>query len=194
MNAEVRAMKTPAEQALAKTFASAREQLPGKGALAKLRERCVRALRRAGPAAPPRRGMEIHRFARAHARCLSAGRAARCGGESPRQERRQAAGRDRCAPAGVCRRRVRAGIVRSYARGGADHRLHGRCARQRRCAGCQCRQDGRDRRCRGRAQYRADGRRRGDSRSPPAPSSSARSIWCLRPAATSQARPSSARW
>jgi Fe-S cluster assembly protein SufD len=37
MNAEVRAIKTPAEQALAETFASARDRLPGKGAVATLR-------------------------------------------------------------------------------------------------------------------------------------------------------------
>ncbi len=38
MNAEVRTMKTAAEQALAQTFASARGTLPGKGAVANLRE------------------------------------------------------------------------------------------------------------------------------------------------------------
>ena len=38
MNAELRAIKTPAEQALANEFASARAKLPGKGAVAKLRE------------------------------------------------------------------------------------------------------------------------------------------------------------
>jgi Fe-S cluster assembly protein SufD len=38
MNAEVRAIKTPAEQALAESFARARATLPGKGALAVLRE------------------------------------------------------------------------------------------------------------------------------------------------------------
>jgi len=38
MNAEVRAMKTPAEQALSAAFTGARGSLPGKGAVAKLRE------------------------------------------------------------------------------------------------------------------------------------------------------------
>ena len=38
MNAEVRAIKTPAEQAIAESFARARGTLPGKGALAVLRE------------------------------------------------------------------------------------------------------------------------------------------------------------
>jgi Fe-S cluster assembly protein SufD len=42
MNVEVRAMKTPAEQALAATFASARATLPGKGAIAALREDAFR--------------------------------------------------------------------------------------------------------------------------------------------------------
>jgi len=39
MNAEVRAMKTPAEQSLGAAFAAARDKLPGKGAVTKLREK-----------------------------------------------------------------------------------------------------------------------------------------------------------
>jgi len=42
MNAEVRAIKTPAEQALSAAFASARSTLPGKGAVAALREDAFR--------------------------------------------------------------------------------------------------------------------------------------------------------
>jgi Fe-S cluster assembly protein SufD len=42
MNAEVRAMKTPAEQALSAAFTAARGKLPGKGALASLREDAFR--------------------------------------------------------------------------------------------------------------------------------------------------------
>ena len=42
MNAEVRAMKTPAEQALSAAYASARGTLPGKGALAALRDDAFR--------------------------------------------------------------------------------------------------------------------------------------------------------
>ena len=42
MNAEVRAMKTPAEQALSAAFAAARDTLPGKGAVAALREDAFR--------------------------------------------------------------------------------------------------------------------------------------------------------
>ena len=38
MNAEVRAIKTPAELALSAAFGAARATLPGKGAVAKLRE------------------------------------------------------------------------------------------------------------------------------------------------------------
>src|SRR6187401_1203205 len=38
MNAEVRAIKTPAEQALNAAYAAARAKLPGKGAVADLRE------------------------------------------------------------------------------------------------------------------------------------------------------------
>ena len=41
MNAELRAIKTPTEQALANEFASARAKLPGKGAVAKLRVSCA---------------------------------------------------------------------------------------------------------------------------------------------------------
>jgi len=42
MNADVRAMKTPAEQALSTAFAAARGSLPGKGAVADLREDAFR--------------------------------------------------------------------------------------------------------------------------------------------------------
>jgi Fe-S cluster assembly protein SufD len=42
MNAEVKAMKTPAEQALSAAFAAARGVLPGKGVIAKLREDAFR--------------------------------------------------------------------------------------------------------------------------------------------------------
>jgi len=42
MNAEVRAMKTPAEQALSAAFATARGTLPGKGAVAAMREGAFR--------------------------------------------------------------------------------------------------------------------------------------------------------
>ena len=48
MNAEVRAMKTPAEQALSAAFASARGRLPGKGAVAALREDAFRQFDRQG--------------------------------------------------------------------------------------------------------------------------------------------------
>jgi len=42
MNAEIRAIKTPAEQALGTAYAGARDQLPGKGAIAALREDAFR--------------------------------------------------------------------------------------------------------------------------------------------------------
>ena len=42
MNADIRAMKTPAEQALASAYAGARDKLPGKGAVAVLREDAFR--------------------------------------------------------------------------------------------------------------------------------------------------------
>ena len=37
MNAEVRSLKTPAEQALTEAFAAAKSKLPGQGAVAALR-------------------------------------------------------------------------------------------------------------------------------------------------------------
>ena len=43
MNAEVRVMKTPAEQALAEVFSVAKPQLPGRGEIAALRERAFRS-------------------------------------------------------------------------------------------------------------------------------------------------------
>src|SRR5258706_4773292 len=43
MNAEVRAIKTPAEQALSAAYTGAREKLPGKGAIASLREDAFRS-------------------------------------------------------------------------------------------------------------------------------------------------------
>ena len=42
MNVELRASKTPAEQALSAAFAAARNTLPGKGAVAALREDAFR--------------------------------------------------------------------------------------------------------------------------------------------------------
>ena len=44
MNVELRATKTAAEQGLSDAFAAARASLPGKGALAKLRQDGVRPL------------------------------------------------------------------------------------------------------------------------------------------------------
>lgn len=48
MNAEVRAIKTPAEQALSAAYASVRGTLPGKGAVAALREDAIRAFEARG--------------------------------------------------------------------------------------------------------------------------------------------------
>jgi Fe-S cluster assembly protein SufD len=48
MNAEVRTMKTTAEQALAQTFASARGTLPGKGAVVRLRDDAFQRFDRQG--------------------------------------------------------------------------------------------------------------------------------------------------
>jgi Fe-S cluster assembly protein SufD len=48
MNAEVRAMKTPAEQALSASYQAVRSKLPGKGAVAALREDAFRQFESAG--------------------------------------------------------------------------------------------------------------------------------------------------
>jgi Fe-S cluster assembly protein SufD len=48
MNAEVRAIKTPAEQALNAAYAAARSKLPGKGAIADLREAAFQRFEAAG--------------------------------------------------------------------------------------------------------------------------------------------------
>src|SRR5262245_22298597 len=48
MTAEVRAMKTPAEQALNAAYAAARAKLPGKGAIADLREAAFQRFDAAG--------------------------------------------------------------------------------------------------------------------------------------------------
>ena len=72
MNAEVRPIKTAAETALAANFAAAKRALPGAaGGRGAARGR-VPALRERRAAAPPGRGVEIHRPARAHARCQAA--------------------------------------------------------------------------------------------------------------------------
>ena len=68
MNVEVRNTKTAAEQALSAAFTAARDTLPGKGAVAALREDAFKRFDAKGSAAPARRGMEIHRPARADAR------------------------------------------------------------------------------------------------------------------------------
>ena len=48
MNVEVRAMKSPAEQALALAYAAARGKLPGTGAVAALRENAFRQFEGSG--------------------------------------------------------------------------------------------------------------------------------------------------
>ena len=90
MNAELRPIRTAAEQALADAFASAKARLPGERAIAALREDAFDAFDAAGPAAPPRRGMEIHRSARADAR-RAAARGAR---RTPPRKARENAGCD----------------------------------------------------------------------------------------------------
>ena len=64
---------------------TAKRALPGAAAVAALREAAFRRFDARRAAAPARRGVEIHRPARADARCQAARRRARCGGEGARQ-------------------------------------------------------------------------------------------------------------
>ena len=135
MNAEVRAMKTPAEQALSAAFAAARGTLPGKGAVAAMREGAFRAVRTRGL---PHRRVEEWKYTDLRALMREAYPLAPppdAAAQRARRERWQAAGGRRVPPAGFCRRRFRAGTVRSGAGAGPYHRLDGRRARQRRPAG-----------------------------------------------------------
>ena len=80
-------------------------KLPGAARSTSLRESAFQHLRGEGPAASPRRGMEIHRPARADARRQAAGAAAGCGGQSCRRK----------LPARFSRRRRRAASCSSTA-------------------------------------------------------------------------------
>ena len=146
----------------------------------------VRALCRGRPAAPARRGVEVHRPARADARRQAARDPARCRREGAREGCGRAARRYRQPAAGVRRRRVRARTVRSrrssrpastirpmaqaLAQGDALATKHlGKVVRDRRRGGrAQHRLHGRRRRdpCRGRRRGRAadPSRVRGDRR------------------------------
>ena len=107
--------------------------------------------------------MEVYRPARADARGEAAGEPARCRGQGPRQDRGTNARRCRNPPHRLCRRRVRAGIVRHRRAGTrSDSGFARRRARRRRSGAYgKTRHAGAGERCRRRAQYRADGRRRG---------------------------------
>ena len=143
MNAEVRTMKTAAEQALAQTFASARDRLPGKGAVAALREDAFQRFDKQGL---PHRRVEEWKYTDLRALMRDA---------YPLAAPPDAAAKLRVKDAGklltgvdsrrsgLYRRRVRARPVGPRTGRWPDHRLDGRSARQRRPAGGRpCRQDG----------------------------------------------------
>ena len=85
MNVEVRPIKTAAETALAANFAMVEARAAGRGGGRGAARAGFPALRDRRPAAPARRGMEIHRPARAHARRQAARGRARRGREGARQ-------------------------------------------------------------------------------------------------------------
>ena len=121
MNAEVRAIKTPAEQALSTAYEGARAKLPGKGALANLRED---AFKRFDAAGLPHRRVEEWKYTDLRALMRDAFPLAAPPDAAAKAKAKDAgkvfAGVD-CAPAGLRRWRFRAGIVGSDAGSGADH-------------------------------------------------------------------------
>ena len=163
MNAEVRAMKTPAEQALSAAFAARARHVAGQRRGRRAARGCVQALRCRRAAAPARRGVEIHRPARADARGQSAG------------------GAGRPAPRGTSiARRVLSGVEPSplafvdgaIAPDWSDLNAgdpgitvtRDCCALPARSAGYRSSARPRQRRCRRWSQHRVDGRRRRDAR------------------------------
>ena len=89
MNAELRSVKTNAEQALADAYQAAKAKLPGGRKVVALREAAVAPLRRAWLAEPPGRGVEIHRSPRADRRREAARRRAGRRRQGARQGGRQ---------------------------------------------------------------------------------------------------------
>ena len=65
MDAELKVIRTAAEQALIQRFPAVKASLPGGGEVVRLRDARLRSPRQARPAAPARRGVEVHRPARA---------------------------------------------------------------------------------------------------------------------------------
>ena len=89
--------KTETGRALSDAFALVRDRLPGAGKVAEARQQAFERLRARRPAAPPDRGLEIHRPARPDARSAAARGAARCGRAQARGRGPEAACDRRCA-------------------------------------------------------------------------------------------------
>ena len=141
-------VKTPAEQALADAYAGARARLPGKGAVAALRENAFRSFEARGL---PHRRVEEWKYTDLRALMREAkplaappDAAAQARGQGCRQDSR----RRRVPPARVRRRRVRAGTVRSGAPepGLTIGSLAEALAKGDPLVAAPCRQDVRDRR------------------------------------------------
>ena len=188
--------KTAAEQPLAAGSQPLRKRQAARPGVVAACARRRSAFRGARAAAPARRGVEIHRPARADARRQAARRAARCRREGAREGRRPS-----CSATVECRRLVfvdgafvpelsdlaalEAGLtIRSHGAGAGQ----GRRGRHR-----TARQDRADGRRRGRAQHRLHGRRRRDPRRRRRGDRRGRSIWSSRRPATSRPRCSRAR-
>ena len=191
--AELTLMKTAAEQQLAAEWQAAKAQAARRGAAARGR---VRALRRDRPAAPARRGVEIHRSARADARRQAAGEPAGRRREGARQGCRRAARRRRAA-GGSCSSMARSCPscpISPTLRRASTHPPDGAGARGGDALVHEAsRQGGHDRRSGGRAQHRLHGRRHRDPCRGRRRSSSGRSIWCSPQPASSRLRCSRAR-
>ncbi len=166
MNADVRNLKTDAEQALSAAYAAARGSLPGKGALAALREDAFRKFDASGL---PHRRVEEWKYTDLRALMRDALSARAAAPDAAARAHAKNAGK---LLAGVdCRRLVF--VDGAFApelsdlspEPGRHHRFDGRGVGQGRPAGRQPMSAGLcDRRCGRGAQHCADGRRRRDPR------------------------------
>ena len=113
MKAELRTVKTDAELALAESYASAKPNLPGDGKVVALRDAAFKRFEAQGL---PHRRIEQWKYTDLRALLRDAKPLAGPPDAAAKERAKSVGGLDRrhgCAPAGVRRRRVRAGTVRS---------------------------------------------------------------------------------
>ena len=121
---------------LARCLRAAQGPLPGNGAVAAARTAAFRTLRGRGPAASPRRGVEVHRPARPDARGQAAGEPARRHCESARKDAGQLlAGVDAGGSCSSTACSCRSSPTSRNLEDGSDHALAGRGAGGRRSGG-----------------------------------------------------------